>query len=78
VKIETHKLDKDMNGPNEFAIVSEQRLIEMGYVWAFWVTNDNGEGIRVGVSKIKDEAKLRRYIESGMNRIDWEAIHGKD
>lgn len=71
------KLDNDMTGPNEFAIVSEQRLIEMGYVWVFWGLQ-NGTCMRVGTSKIKDEAKLREYLASGMNRVEWEAIHGKD
>jgi hypothetical protein len=77
VKIETRKLDKDMNGPDYFAIASEAEFVHMGYVWEFRVYSGD-YCVRAGASKIKDEAKLREYLESGMNRLEWEAIHGKD
>jgi hypothetical protein len=78
VKIVVRKLDKDMNGPDYFAMLSEAEFIELGYVWEYACYYGNGVCFRAGASKIKDEAKLRRYLESGMNRLDWEALHGTD
>lgn len=74
--IQTRKLDPNMHGPNYFGVMSEQEMIELGYVWDFSVFQ-GGYCVRAGMSRIKDEATLRLYIESGMNRIDWEELHGK-
>lgn len=76
MRIETRKLDKDTNGPDYFAIMSEAEFVELGYVWEYAVF-DGDYCVRAGASRIKDEAELRAYLESGMNRLEWEAIHGK-
>lgn len=76
MQIVTRKLDAATNGPEYFAICTEQEKIELGYVWEFRVFQ-NGYCVRTGMSKIKDHAELIRYIESGLNRLEWEAIHGK-
>lgn len=78
MKIVFRKLNPDMNGPKEFAVLTEQELIEHGYVWDYDVFNGSGMCVRTGVSKIKDRSKLVLYLKSGMNRLEWEAIHGKD
>jgi hypothetical protein len=76
MKIVTRKLDAATNGPEEFAVLTEQEKLELGYVWEYNVYR-NGYCVRTGMSKIKDRAELIRYIESGKNRLEWEAIHGK-
>lgn len=78
MKTVVRKLDKNMHGPKDFAVLTEQEMIDHGYVWEYDVYNGSGLCVRAGMSKIKDEAKLREFLESGMNRLDWEAIHGKD
>jgi hypothetical protein len=74
MKIVTRKLDKNMNGPKEFAVLTEQELIELGYVWDYNVYS-GGLCVRTGTSKIKDEAELREFIASGMTRFEWEDLH---
>lgn len=78
MKIVTRKLSKDINGPDFFAVLTEPEFIELGYVWEFQVFDGSGMCVRAGLSKIKSEEKLRFYLNSGMNRLDWEALHGKD
>lgn len=78
MKTVVRKLDKNMHGPSYFAVVTEQELIELGYVWEYNVFDDAGMCVRTGVSKIKTEIKLWYYIDSGMSRVDWEALHGTD
>lgn len=78
MKTIVRKLDPNMHGPNYFAVLTEQEMIELGYVYEFHVFNDEGLCVRTGLSKIKTEIKLWHYIDSGMNRIEWEALHGTD
>jgi hypothetical protein len=78
VKIVVRKLDKDTHGPDDFGMVSEQEFIEWGYVWHYEVYDGSGMCFRAGASKIRNYDKLREYLLSGMNRLDWEAIHGTD
>lgn len=72
MKIVARKLDKNMNGPQNFAIGSEQELIEHGYVWDYNVFQ-NGNCVRTGYSKIETLEELEAYIRSGLSRLDWEA-----
>jgi len=77
MRIVIRKLDQNMQAPKEFAVLSEQEMLEHGYIWEYDVYNGAGMCVRSGMSKIKDEAELRRFLDSGMNRLEWEAIHGK-
>lgn len=76
MEIKLRKLDNEMHGPEVFAVCTEQELIELGYVWEFYVFR-GGWCIRTGYSKIKTEQEVRAYIASDMNRLEWEAMHGE-
>lgn len=75
MRIVLRKLSNDTHGPDIEAVCSEQELIAEGYVWDFSVINDSGLWVRTGYSKIETEAEIRAYIVSGMNRMEWEAMH---
>lgn len=75
MKIAARKLDANMHGPKEFAVVTEQELIQHGYVWDYNVFNGAGQCVRTGYSKIESQAELLEYLTSGMGRLEWESRH---
>lgn len=72
MNIVARKLDKDMQGPEIFAVLTEQEKIEYGYVWEYSVFDGSGMCIRNGISSIKDLDELTAFIESGLSRVDWD------
>ena len=66
-------LDPNMHGPEEFAVVSEPKLIELGYRFHFAAFNGAGECVRVGTSKLATEAEVLAYVISGQSRLEWES-----
>lgn len=70
-------LDPNMHGPEESGVVSEPKLIELGYRWVFYGFNGSGECVRVGTSKLATEAEVRAYVASGLTRLEWEALHAE-
>ena len=77
MKIVRRKLDPNMHGPKEFAVLTEQELIAHGYVWDYDVFNGAGQCVRTGTSKIGDESELLEFLQSGMSRPEWESRHPK-
>ena len=74
MEIKLRKLDSETTGPNEFAVSSEQELMEYGYVWDYTVFH-GGLAVRTGYSNLKTESEVRAFIVSGLSRMEWEAMH---
>ena len=75
MRLVTRKFDKDMHGPKQFAVLTEQECLEHGYVWDYDVFNGAGQCVRSGMSKIESETELLEFLNSGLSRPEWESRH---